>query len=142
MFDDESIRFKVVANHQEQYSVWPDFKEIPAGWMAVGPEGLKDECLDYIETIWTDMRPKSLRDKMAADGSSERPTVPDAVQASVKKVLTQHQKEVEEYGAGKPELYGWFVARVHETSKDADPDVIRTALTEQLPAHQIPDGYA
>ena len=53
--------YKVVINHEEQYSIWPAIKEIPAGWKAVGKEGLKAECLAYIEEVWTDMRPLSLR---------------------------------------------------------------------------------
>lgn len=60
-FDREDTIFNVVVNHEEQYSIWPDFKEIPAGWRAVGKTGAKQECLDYIETVWTDMRPLSLR---------------------------------------------------------------------------------
>lgn len=51
----------VVINDEEQYSIWPDFKAIPAGWKAVGKQGNKEECLQYIEEHWTDMRPLSLR---------------------------------------------------------------------------------
>jgi len=61
--EDNTI-YKVVMNHEEQYSIWPDYKEIPAGWSAVGKAGPKQECLDYIKEIWTDMRPLSLRKKM------------------------------------------------------------------------------
>ncbi len=60
-FDREDTVFNVVINHEEQYSIWPDYKEIPAGWRAVGKKGLKPECLEYIEQVWTDMRPLSLR---------------------------------------------------------------------------------
>jgi MbtH protein len=67
MFDDEKKIYKVVVNHEEQYSVWPADREIPLGWTAVGKEGLKDECLAYIEEVWTDMRPLSLRKKMEED---------------------------------------------------------------------------
>ena len=51
-------------NHEEQYSIWPVFKEIPLGWKAVGKEGSKQDCLDYIKEVWTDMRPLSLRRRM------------------------------------------------------------------------------
>jgi len=142
MFDDDSIRFKVVANHQEQYSIWPDFKDIPAGWYAVGPEGLREECLDYIERVWTDMRPKSLRDKMVEKGQSERPDVPDDIREFVREMLAQHKANVDEYAGGKPELYGWFVARAFDARDDLDPDVVRAALDEELPPHNIPEGYA
>lgn len=65
IFDDEEAIFNVVMNHEEQYSIWPAHKEIPAGWRAVGKSGKKAECLAYIEEVWTDMRPLSLRKKMA-----------------------------------------------------------------------------
>lgn len=57
--------YKVVINHEEQYSIWPAHKEIPSGWKDVGESGPKDKCLEYIKTHWTDMRPLSLRKKMA-----------------------------------------------------------------------------
>lgn len=60
-FDSEDAIFNVVVNHEEQYSIWPDYKAIPNGWRAVGKSGNKKECLDYIEQVWTDMRPLSLR---------------------------------------------------------------------------------
>ena len=61
--------YTVVKNHEDQYSIWPAHKPLPVGWTAVGKEGLKDECLAYVEHVWTDMRPASLRRFM--DGASE-----------------------------------------------------------------------
>jgi len=61
---DDTI-YDVVMNHEEQYSIWPDDKKIPDGWRAVGRRGSKAECLQYIEETWTDMRPLSLRKRMA-----------------------------------------------------------------------------
>jgi MbtH protein len=61
--EDKTI-YNVVVNHEEQYSIWPVDREIPLGWRAVGKSGLKQECLDYIKEVWTDMRPLSLRKKM------------------------------------------------------------------------------
>ena len=58
--------YTVVVNHEEQYSIWPEYKEIPAGWKAVGKVGPKQDCLDYINETWTDMRPLSLRRQMEA----------------------------------------------------------------------------
>lgn len=63
--------YKVVVNHEEQYSIWPAHKELPLGWNDVGKEGLKDECLAWIKEVWTDMRPKSLREKMKQAGLGE-----------------------------------------------------------------------
>lgn len=56
--------YTVVLNHEEQYSIWLEYKEIPAGWKSAGKVGSKQECLDYINETWTDMRPLSLRQKM------------------------------------------------------------------------------
>jgi uncharacterized protein YbdZ (MbtH family) len=61
---EDNTVYKVVVNHEEQYSIWPDYKEIPLGWKSVGKSGLKPECLAYIKDVWTDMRPLSLRKKM------------------------------------------------------------------------------
>lgn len=57
----------VVINDEEQYSIWPQDREIPAGWREAGCRGTKDECLDYIEKVWTDMRPASLRRALEGD---------------------------------------------------------------------------
>jgi MbtH protein len=57
----------VVINHEEQYSIWPAERESPAGWKDVGRSGSKRECLDYIEEVWTDMRPLSLHDRLAEE---------------------------------------------------------------------------
>jgi len=63
--EDNTI-YEVVVNHEEQYSIWPADRELPAGWRAGGRRGPKDECLAYIREVWTDMRPLSLRRAMAA----------------------------------------------------------------------------
>jgi MbtH protein len=65
-FDDDAGTFLALINDEGQYSLWPTFADIPAGWSIVhGPDG-RAACLDYIETNWTDMRPKSLIDAMEA----------------------------------------------------------------------------
>jgi MbtH protein len=56
--------YKVVVNHEEQYSIWFADREPPLGWKEVGKSGPKAECLAYIKEVWTDMRPLSLRKKM------------------------------------------------------------------------------
>lgn len=61
---EDSTIYKIVVNHEEQYSIWPDYKEIPRGWQHVGKTGPKADCLAYIKEVWTDMRPLSLRKKM------------------------------------------------------------------------------
>ena len=56
--------YLAVVNHEEQYSIWPAGRELPLGWRETGQQGSKQECLDFIETVWTDMRPLSLRKRM------------------------------------------------------------------------------
>ncbi len=61
---EDTTIYKVVVNHEEQYSIWPADRENPLGWTDVGKQGPKADCLAYIEEVWTDMRPLSLRKKM------------------------------------------------------------------------------
>ena len=69
--EEEDTRiYKVVMNAEEQYSVWPEYKENPLGWKDAGKVGSKAECLAYIKEVWTDMRPLSLRKKMEEDAKS------------------------------------------------------------------------
>lgn len=65
--EDKTI-YKVVLNHEEQYSIWPAHRENALGWKDAGKSGTKEECLAYIKEVWTDMRPLSLRLKMQAQG--------------------------------------------------------------------------
>jgi MbtH protein len=62
----DMAEFRVVVNDEEQYSIWPADREIPAGWRGDGVVGGKEECLAHIDEVWTDMRPLSLRRHMAA----------------------------------------------------------------------------
>jgi MbtH protein len=65
---------KVVVNDEEQYSIWPAERENAPGWRDEGMTGTREECLDHIERIWTDMRPLSLRRRMeAAEAGGEEP---------------------------------------------------------------------
>jgi MbtH protein len=74
--DGDEIQYKVVINHEEQYSIWQADRDNPPGWHDVGKQGPKSDCLAYIEEVWTDMRPLSLRKAMAEEerrrASSER----------------------------------------------------------------------
>jgi MbtH protein len=64
--EEDGVEYAVVVNHEEQYSIWPTWKDVPNGWRKVGKAGTKKECLDHIEVVWTDMRPLSVRPKAAA----------------------------------------------------------------------------
>jgi MbtH protein len=63
--------YKVVLNHEEQYSIWPAERENAPGWRDAGQTGTKAECLAYIERVWTDMRPLSLRRRMDQAGPGD-----------------------------------------------------------------------
>jgi MbtH protein len=63
---EDNTLYKVVVNHEEQYSIWPAERENALGWRDAGKRGAKQECLDYIKEVWTDMRPLSLRKAMEA----------------------------------------------------------------------------
>jgi len=68
--NEDNTLYKVVINHEEQYSIWPADRENALGWNDVGKSGRKAECLGHIKEVWTDMRPLSLRKKMAELNSS------------------------------------------------------------------------
>jgi len=69
-FDDDTGSFLVLINDEEQHSLWPIFADIPAGWRTVFGEASRAACLEYIEQNWTDIRPKSLRERLAQGAGS------------------------------------------------------------------------
>lgn len=68
---EDTTLYKVVVNSEEQYSIWPADRENPLGWNDAGKTGTKQECMSYIQEVWTDMRPRSLREAM--DGRLDVP---------------------------------------------------------------------
>jgi uncharacterized protein YbdZ (MbtH family) len=73
---EDTTIYKVVVNHEEQYSIWPEYKDIPLGWKDIGKVGPKADCLALIKEIWTDMRPLSLRKKMEEMAKNPPPPPP------------------------------------------------------------------
>lgn len=65
---DDTTTYRVVMNHEEQYSIWPVDRDLPLGWTEAGKTGSKAECLEHVKTVWTDMRPLSLRKRMNGTG--------------------------------------------------------------------------
>jgi MbtH protein len=63
-FDDPEGRFLVLVNDEGQYSLWPSFADVPAGWSVALAETDRQSALDFVEENWTDMRPKSLIEAM------------------------------------------------------------------------------
>jgi uncharacterized protein YbdZ (MbtH family) len=89
---DSEVSYRVVVNDEEQHSIWPDGRDLPSGWRAVGNSRSREECLEYIEKNWTDMRPRSLRERMEKRASlrqadeeiaadAEGPTLTDRLSA-------------------------------------------------------------
>lgn len=77
MSEQDELRYKVVINDEEQYSIWIAGRETPAGWYEEGMSGTEDECVSYIDRVWTDMRPRSLRHEVDhAEDSTRAPVVP------------------------------------------------------------------
>ncbi|GAA2711253.1 MULTISPECIES: MbtH family protein [Streptomyces] len=68
-FEDENAEYNVLVNDEGQHSLWPAFAAIPAGWNVVHGTASRQECLDYVNENWTDMRPRSLAAAMAAEAS-------------------------------------------------------------------------
>ena len=66
---EDTTIYRVVVNHEEQYSIWPEYRELPPGWREAGKSGLKPDCLAYIKEVWTDLRPLSLRRQMETAAS-------------------------------------------------------------------------
>jgi MbtH protein len=62
--ENDHERYRVVRNDEEQYSIWRADRELPLGWYAEGTVGSRQECLDHIGQVWTDLRPLSLRRRM------------------------------------------------------------------------------
>lgn len=72
MEDTEDTReYQVVVNHEEQYSIWLSNREPPSGWRTVGTKGTKQQCLEYIKSVWTDLRPLSLRQALHSSSSQK-----------------------------------------------------------------------
>lgn len=65
-FDDAEGRFLVLVNSEDQHSLWPSFAQVPPGWTVVFGEDTREACLAYVESHWTDLRPRSLRERMDA----------------------------------------------------------------------------
>ncbi len=88
-YHEDTTIYKVVLNHEEQYSIWPADRENALGWRDAGKRGPKDECLAYIKEVWTDMRPLSLRKKMEEMAKRPKPEPPSAPAITTKNDLVE-----------------------------------------------------
>ncbi|WP_346660176.1 MbtH family NRPS accessory protein [Amycolatopsis sp. QT-25] len=93
MNSEDAQLFVVVRNDEEQYSIWPVDDAVPAGWHDTGTRGAKQFCLDRIDEMWTDMRPRSLRERMVAEAPAP-PPVADIDGPSLVDLLTSGEHPV------------------------------------------------
>ncbi len=70
-FEDNEANYLVLINDEGQHSLWPAFRDVPDGWTVIGPQGNRQDCLNWIETNWTDMRPKSLIESMNSSADAK-----------------------------------------------------------------------
>ena len=88
-FENDDATYLVLINDEAQYSLWPSFIEMPRGWRVIHPQDSRQACLDYVNQHWTDMRPKSLVDVMAADAEKLSNSLPNTEIPSAAPVLLQ-----------------------------------------------------
>lgn len=74
-FEDPDAMYFVLINEEGQHSLWPVFADVPDGWEVIFGEAGRQECLDFVERNWTDMRPRSLIEAMEADARARRDDV-------------------------------------------------------------------
>ena len=115
MFDDEGANYFVVVNAELQYSIWPEGRALPDGWTSVGDARPRGECLDHIEEVWTDMRPKSVRDAM--DGA-------DTTSESTGSLLTQGSRMVLSQLVDADDLKAMSPEELRDMLASLDDDVI------------------
>lgn len=64
-FENASGTFHVLMNAEGQYSLWPSFIQVPQGWEIIINTQSREACVSYINTNWTDLRPRSLEQPAA-----------------------------------------------------------------------------
>lgn len=62
---DDEIRYTVVVNHEDQHSIWFADRPVPDGWREIGFTGSKEACLAHVEEVWTDLTPRSVRERLS-----------------------------------------------------------------------------
>jgi MbtH protein len=144
---EDTTVYQVVMNHEERYSIWSVNKEIPAGWKYAGKTGTKHECLDYIEEVWKDMRPLSLRRAMERiereEGMDKRPPSPSKKMArtpspSKKMARTEESKKDPESVLTKDQAAA-LVKESKEKISDLDDKTLK-AITDKWSAQKLLEG--
>jgi uncharacterized protein YbdZ (MbtH family) len=122
--DEDTTVYQVVVNHEEQYSIWPAHREMPLGWKAVGKQGPKAECLAYIKEVWTDMRPLSLRKKMA-ELEARRPEL----EAEEARRIAEAERQPKD---PRDDLVTFLATGVHPVEAGLRPEKTLSRLQEAL----------
>lgn len=122
--EEDTTVYDVVMNHEEQYSIWPAHREIPKGWKAVGKRGPKPECLAHIQEVWTDMRPLSLRQKMA-EMEARRPEL----EAEEARRIAEAERRPKD---SRDDLVGFLATGAHPVEAGLRPDKSVKRLQEAL----------
>lgn len=134
MFDDDTVHYFVVVNDEEQYSIWPAHRDVPAGWTAVGDARSREDCLNHIEMVWTDMRPKSVR--AAVDGQVADT---EANSANARSLASQGSRMVLSQLVDADELKSLSPEELRNMLASLDDDVIYGA-EDELSAEPRPDA--
>jgi uncharacterized protein YbdZ (MbtH family) len=118
---EDTTVYRVVVNHEEQYSIWPEYKEIPLGWRDVGKIGQKSECLSYIKEVWTDMRPLSLRKQMEEAAKKRALEPPSPPPQTARKTKKREDSLVSRLSKGR-----------HKVESSLRPEKTANALKERI----------
>lgn len=122
--EEDTTIYDVVMNHEEQYSIWPAHREMPLGWKAVGKQGRKPECLAHIKEVWTDMRPLSLRKKMA-ELEARRPEL----EAEEARRIAEAERRPKD---ARDDLVGFLATGAHPVEAGLRPEKSVKRLQEAL----------
>jgi uncharacterized protein YbdZ (MbtH family) len=122
--EEDTTIYDVVMNHEEQYSIWPSHREMPRGWKAVGKQGRKPECLAHIKEVWTDMRPLSLRKKMA-EMEARRPEL----EAEEARRIAEAERRPKD---ARDDLVGFLATGAHPVEAGLRPDKSVKRLQEAI----------
>ncbi len=125
--DEKDLKvYSVVVNHEEQYSIWPVDREIPNGWISSGKTGSREECLEYVKEVWTDMRPLSLRKHME---EMDRKRSAGELQQDDVSVLNEANDQ--------PSLVERLVSGRHPVELSLRPDKTAAALKERIDSRYV-----
>ena len=122
--EEDTTIYEVVMNHEEQYSIWPAHREMPKGWKTVGKQGRKAECLEHIKEVWTDMRPLSLRQKMA-ELEARRPEL----EAEEARRIAEAERRPKD---ARDDLVGFLATGAHPVEAGLRPEKSVKRLQEAL----------